>query len=334
MIALCVVLAGTTAIGCNLSSSRVAHGQRYQSEDARYDPYFDAVHQQQVAAAAWADEKKAARRPLLNALGLTPGADEDTVLSATRARAKKIAGGGGGKLDLASAHVTPVGASDPPLFSAVEEAARLELDRARKLRASADKLEEMAKRGEELKKSADHEYENRGAEKADEKKSDKRNEIRRELGGSVTACRRLGRDANTDAQAAQDFLQDLGEAIEAKDAPRRRRGDRPSNPLPPPPPAKVEPPKEEPRREEPKPAKPKPEVRKPEVRKPKPEKPAPPPDKPEKPSEKPAPPSPEKPSEKPAPLSPEKPSEKPAPPSPEKPSAKPKPPPPDEVFNP
>jgi hypothetical protein len=295
------VLVGSATPACELfATSKIEHGQRYQSDDQRFDPYFDGVHQQQVGAAAWPDEKKAARRPLVNALALTPDASDDTIVTATRTRAKKL-GGGGGKLDVATAHVTPVGgAGDPPLFAAVEESVRLELDRARKLRSASDKLEEMAKHGEELKKTADREYENRGAEKADEKKSEKRGEIRRELGGAVSACRDLARDANRNARDAQDFLEDLGEAIEAKDAPARRRGDRESKPLPPPPP-KVEPKVEEPKKEEPvKPAKPKPEAKKPAP----------------KPVEKPA----EKPAEKP----PEKPAEKPKPP----------PPPPDEVFNP
>ena len=279
------ILVCAVAPACDLfvGSSKVAHGQRYQSEDARFDPYFDSVHQQQVAAAAWPDEKKAARRPLINTLALTPDATDAAIVSATRARAKKP-GGGSGKLDVATAHVTPVGgAGDGPLFAAVEESVRLELDRARKSRATSDKLEEMAKHGEELRKTADHEYENRGAEKADEKKSDKRNEIRRELGGAISALRDLARDANRSARDAQDFLEDLGEAIEAKDAPARARGrgERESKPLPP----KVEAPKvEEPKKEEPtKPTKPtKPEGKKPSV-KPQ-EKPA------EKPAEKPKPP--------------------------------------------
>jgi hypothetical protein len=264
--ALAVLLCGANA-GCEplMGDSKVAHGQLYQSDDQRYDPYFDSVHQQQVAAAGWLDEKKAARRPLIAALDLTPGATDETIVSATRSRAKKL-GGGGGKLDVATAHVTPVGgAGDGPLFAAVEESARLELDRARKLRTTSDKLEDMAKHGDELKKTADHEYNGRGAEKADDKKTEKRNEIRRELGGSVGALRDLARDATQNTRDAQAFLEDLGAAIEAKDAPARRRGDRESKAVPPPSPT-VEPAKvDEPKKEEPvKAAKaPKPEAKKP-----------------------------------------------------------------------
>lgn len=224
---LCLALAGC------IGSTKVEHGQRYTPEDTRYEPYFDNVHQQQVSQAGWADEKKAARKPLLDVLTLPPNATDDAIVNATRTRAKS--NGGGGKLDLASAHVTPVGNGDPPLFSAVEESVRLELDRARKRRATTDKLEELAKKGEELKRMADREYENRGAEKADQKRTDQRLELRKELGASITVMRDMEKDASKDAQSGQDFLEDIGDAIEAKDA-QPKKSPRESKPLPPPPP--------------------------------------------------------------------------------------------------
>lgn len=272
-----------------LGSSKVAQGQRYQADDQRYDPYFDNVHQQQVAAAAWPDDKKAARRPIVALLALTPAATDETIVTATRERAKKLEGGA--KLDVATAHVTPGGGgSDGPLFAAVEETVRLELERAHKLKARSEKLEELAKHGEELRKSADKDYSNRGADKADEKKTEKHRETRRELAGSVDVLRSLARDATRHADGAQDFLEDLGDALEAKAATPRERGRarNVSKPLPPPP-AK-EPPKEEKKTEEkaekPKPAKPAPAVAKPKPAADKPapaEKPAP-ADKPDKPA--------------------------------------------------
>jgi len=277
-----------------MSSSKVAHGQRYQADDQRYDPYFDTVHQYQVGVAAWPDEKKATRKPLIAALALTPGASDDTILTATRDRAKKL--GGPAKLDIATAHVTAsAGSSDAPLFAAVEETVRLELERARKLKEKSDRLEEMAKHGEELKKAVDKEFENRGAEKADEKKTDKSREIRRELGGAVDSMRASSRDATKASRDAVDFLEDLGGALEAKEA-APRKGAHTDKPLPTPAP-KAEAPKDEGKR----PAKP--EAKKPAA---KPAQPATPP------AEKPA---------------------QPATPPAEKPAAKP-PPPPDEVFNP
>lgn len=292
--------AATPACDLFLGSSKVAQGQRYQHDDQRYDPYFDNVHQAQVAAAAWPDEKKAARRPLVNALSLTPTASDGTIVSATRARAAKL-GGSGAKLDVATAHVTPsAGAADYPLFAALEETARLELDRARKLKEKSEKLGEMSKHGEELKKTADKEYENRGADKADEKKTEKSRELRRELGGAIDVTSSLSRDATKASREAQEFLEDLESALEVKDAPSRRGRGEPK-PLPAAPPPKVEAPKE-----------PK-EDKKPDEAKP------------AKPSRLPAPAAKPKPAEKPT----EPPADKAAP----KPASKPAPP-PDEVFNP
>ncbi|MDB4947261.1 MAG: hypothetical protein JWP97_6795 [Labilithrix sp.] len=234
---------GALTSGCDafLGSTKVGHAQLYQSDDPRFDPYFDSVHQQQVAAAAWPDEKKAARKPLVAVLTLPPNANDDQIIGATRERAKKLEGGGG-RLDVASAKVTAIGTADGPLFAAVEDSVRLELDRARKRRAQQEKLEELARHGEELKRTADREWENRGAEKADQKKSDKRLELRRELGASIKAMRALASDASKDAQDGQVFLEDIGDAIEAKDAPPRgaKRTPKPLPPPAPPPPPKAE----------------------------------------------------------------------------------------------
>lgn len=276
-------------------SSKVAQGQRYQSQDQHYDPYFESVYQAQLAASAWQDEKKAARKPLVNVLSLTPTAADETLILAIRERIRKP-GGSGAKLDIATSHVTPGGATDSALFSAVEETARLELDRARKLKEKADKCDEMLKHGQLLKQAADDEASNRGADKADEKKSEKGREIRRELAGAVDAMRSLSRDAAKQSREGQEFLEDLAAALEAKERGRDTRGA--AKPLPP--------------------AQPKAEEKKPDEKKPD--------DKPSKPS-KPTQPGSSKP--KPAPAEKPAPADKPAPA--EKPAPKP---PPDEVFNP
>jgi hypothetical protein len=293
-VALVSVACATAMPACELlGSSKVAQGQRFQSDDPRYDPYFDSVHQAQVAAAAWPDEKKAARRPLLTALALTPDSSDATILDATEQRAKKS---GGGKLDLASAHITSSsGAGDAALFAAVEETVRLELDRARKLKDKSEKLDEMSKHGEELKKSAETETFNRGADKADEKKNEKNREIRRELYGAVDSTRNLSQQALRQSKYAQQFLDDLGDAVEASNGPRKPHDRLESRPLPPAPPPKAEPPKaDEKKPEEPKSGagKPKPGAGKPKAA-------APPTDKPA-PADKPTPPPADKPAPKPA----------------------------------
>lgn len=267
-----------------LGSSKVSHGQLYTSGDSRYDSYFDSVHQQQVAASKRESDKKDTRRPLVNSLAMTPTTSDSALLDATRARIKKL-GGGGAKLDLSGPRLTNVStANDGGLFSAALETARQETDRARRLRSLRERLEEMAKQGEGLKKDADREFENRGADKADEKKTEKQREIRRELSASISELRSMASNAKSEADDAEEFLDDLSHALEGNQTPRDKSGKKQTRPLPPPAPSPSEA-KDEPKKEESKPSKssgkkpskPAPEkAEKPE----KPEKPAAPPPKP------------------------------------------------------
>lgn len=300
-------------VGCP-PPSKVAQGQRYTSGDNRFDPYFDNVHQQQVAASSWSDDRKAARRSLVTALSLTPDASEDTILSATRDRAKKM-GGQGAKLDLTGPKVTASqgATADGALFAAIEECARAAQDRVKKLKAASEKLEEMAKQGDGLRHDADKDIENSGAQKADDEKMAKRREIRNELAGASDSMRSLARDAKSTAKDEEEFLEDLAASLQALDTPKRSRhgggsmgSDRKTN-LP-----AAEPPKEEPKAAKP-PAKEEPKGGKPPAAKP-----AQPPAAGKKPS---APPAEKPPGEKPPPA------EKPATPPP---AQKP----PDEVFSP
>lgn len=286
-------LACATLTSCEgfLSSSKMAQGQHYQSGDSRYDPYFDAVHKEQAAAATWPDDKKDARKPLVTALSLTPDASDETVVRRTRERAEKHGG------------------RDTSLAGPYEETRRLEIERGRKLLAAREKLEALAKQGEDLKARADKEYENRGAEKADEKKTQKQREIRRELGGAADVCGSLASKAKKGVREAEDFLDELARAYDASEA--AKHGDRKSPfaspPAPPPKPEEKPEKPEEPKKHEKK-------------------------DEPKKHEKKPPPVAvakPKPPAEKPA----EKPETAEKPEKPEKPAQKPKPP-PDEVFNP
>ncbi|AKU95876.1 hypothetical protein AKJ09_02540 [Labilithrix luteola] len=232
-------------------SSKVSHGQHYASGDSRYDSYFDSVHQQQVAASKRGDEKKDTRRPLINSLAMTPTTSDSSLLDATRDRIKKL-GGGGAKLDLSGPRLTKVSTSnDGGLFGAALETARQETDRARRLRSLRDRLEEMAKQGEGLKKEADREFENRGADKADEKKTEKHREIRRELSASISELRSMASKARGDADDAEEFLDDLSNALEGNQTPRDKSGKKQTRPLPSPAPPASEA-KEEAKKEEPK----------------------------------------------------------------------------------
>jgi hypothetical protein len=251
-----IVLAVAGATSCALfrGHSKVAQGQLYQSGDGNYDPYFQSVHQQQTAAAAWPDEKKAARKPLVTALAAKPTASDESLVRETRSRAKE------GKLDGA-------------INAAIEETKRAETDRAARLEAASRKLEQLAKEGHQLEDEAKKEYENRGAEKADEKKSEKKRELRHELSAAVDVVESLAKDAKSDAEDAEEFVADL--AVAQGKAPPKEPKEKPSDTSPAPP-RKPEPaaPAASTKRRPAKPRPPEPPSEKPE----KPAKPAKPPD--------------------------------------------------------
>lgn len=238
--------------GCGLLNgpTKTAKGELYTSGDGRYDPYFDAVHREQTAAQGWKEEEKSARRPIVSALNLEPGASNYAILGAV----KKKKG-------------------EASLGSAVSETTNAERERARRMKAAADKLAEMKKRGEELKKQAAADKKNAGADKADEKKAAKKDEIKRELSAAVDAVDDLESDARDNAKTASELASKLRPAWDGKDEP-----DRPP-PKPPEPEEKKEEKPEEKKED-------KPAARKPPPPRPKPS-PAEPSDKPEKPSKPP-----------------------------------------------
>jgi hypothetical protein len=182
-----IPLAGAFAsalAGCEMfvGSTKVANGQLYQSGDGRYDAYFSAVHQEQVASANWPDESKAARKPIVTALGLRPGASNSTILAAVRDKK-----------------------GDASTGSAVEQTTAAETELARRLTAAAAKLDDMLKHGEDLKKQAIEDKKNLGVDKADEKKSAKKDEVKREMSAAVDAVDSMASDARKGAKEAEEL---------------------------------------------------------------------------------------------------------------------------------
>ncbi len=196
----------------------MAHGQRYQSGDPRYDAYFDEVHRAQVGAAAWPAEKKAARRSLVEALALVPDASDETVVRGTRERVSK--------LDSATGQITKTTrttkseAIDAPLLAAVSETARVESARARSLKETREKLEALARHGEELRKTEAGSHDLTSASHG--RTTEKSREVRRELGGAVEIARTLSREASRRAREAQEFVDDLEAALDASGKRRPR----------------------------------------------------------------------------------------------------------------
>jgi len=200
-----VVALLVSPVAC-VGSTKTAHGQLYQSGDGRYDAYFHAVHDQQTAANKWEEEKRASRRPIVSALSLAPESSEYTIVSAARAKKDGLSG-------------------------PVDETRRNEMERAARLKAMSAHLDELTKQGKTYEEEAKKEYENRGAMKADEKKSEHAREVRRELDAAVDVSSSLSHDAKKYAQQAETFADDLAKAI----------GQEPGKHQPPPPPEEKKP---------------------------------------------------------------------------------------------
>jgi hypothetical protein len=182
--------------GCDFinTPTKVANGQLYESGDAKYDPYFSTVHQEQVAAASWPDQSKAARKPIVTALDLRPGASNSTILASTRDKK-----------------------GDPAVGRAVDETIAGERDFSKHLVQSAEKLEELKKQGEELKKQAAEDRKNLAADKADEKKVAKKDEVKHEMSAAVDAVESMVRDARKASKEADDLVSKLKGAWTGRD---------------------------------------------------------------------------------------------------------------------
>jgi len=145
------------------------------------------VHKEQLAAAAWPDEAKASRKPIVDALSLKPDASNRTILSATK-EAKS---------------------GSASLGQPVEQTTASETDRARKMNGEQKRLQELKEHGEELRKQAADDKENMGAQKADDKAVAHKNEVKRELGAAVDALGSMIRDAKHNQDEAEELASKL-----------------------------------------------------------------------------------------------------------------------------
>ena len=190
--------------------SRVANGQLYAAGNPQYDEYFKAVHQQQVDASSWGDDRKSAHRALVASLDLTPDAPDVTLVQATHEAASKTAKQAGSlRLDVdgTSAHVVASGVTgDGLLFRAIEETSHAELERARRLHGVEPRIDALAKDGRELSGHAQADFKTRGV--------GKQTEVTSELSSSIDVLATLKRRAEREARESEDFVADLERALE------------------------------------------------------------------------------------------------------------------------
>jgi hypothetical protein len=255
-------LLSLSVMGCLPPKSRIAHGQMYAAGKEPYNAYFRDVHAAQVAASSWSDEKKTSRKPLVTVLELTPDAPDVTLVQAANERAARYAPKSGAlRLEVTGTDAKVVGATEGEggdLFQAVEQTARAELDRAKRMHAEEPKLDELAKTGHELESRVQDDFGKYGSMKV--------KEVQVEMSASFDALGKLDTQAKRQAREAEDFVSDLQRAIEAAatgkktpragDAPPAKtdKTDKTEKPKPPPGPRPPPPPKPEGTPPAPKPA--------------------------------------------------------------------------------
>ena len=190
--------------------SRTAQGQLYASGNPTYDAFFRDVHQSQVDAANWDDDKKGARKALVTSLDLTPDAADVTIVQATHESSSKVAKQPGSvrlETDGTAAHVIATGGGgDGSLFHAIEDTAHQELERAKRLHGVEPKLDALAKQGGDLEGRVKPDFLKYGETKA--------NEVANELVASMDVVAKLKARAESEARESEDFVADLGRALE------------------------------------------------------------------------------------------------------------------------
>jgi hypothetical protein len=189
VLAVLIGLSSAPLGGCDffLGETKMSKGVLYQSGDVHYDPYFEQVHKEQLAAANWPDEAKASRKPIVTALNLQPDASNGTIMTATREMKSGAA------------------ALGPP----VEETTATETERARRMAAEATRLEALKEQGIQLKKQASGDRENMGAQKADDKAVAAKDQTKRELGASIDALDKMINDARRASREAEELASKL-----------------------------------------------------------------------------------------------------------------------------
>ena len=220
-----VLAAALFIASCNLfeSGTRVREAQLYQPGIAPYDAYFKEVHELQVATASWPDQKRAARRPLVDLLKLSLDAADVTIAQATHERMigaahdagathlelkgdepKVIAAGGEARVDAAT----------KDFFRAIEGSVKAELARRKALRDLPPRIDDLTKVGRELEPKVRDDFAKHGG--------DLTSDVKAELTASYEVLSTLSASARNEAREAEDFVSVLERAIAAQ----------PSEPLP------------------------------------------------------------------------------------------------------
>jgi len=209
----CALAAGCSLLG---GPSKVRSGELFETGEQKYDAYFKDVHELQVSAAGWTDERKAACRPLVDMLKLQPDAADVSIVQATHERVATIARDvGPTKLESASDDVrltaaNPAKVDEPTrdLFKAIETCAHAEVARAKGMRDVPAKVDDLSKTGHALEPHVREDFAKRGGRAA--------MDVQQELTASYEVLGDVSKSSRNGAREAEDFVADLQRAVDSE----------------------------------------------------------------------------------------------------------------------
>jgi hypothetical protein len=242
LVRVCLLL---VVAGCALfePQSKIKSGQLFQTGQAQYDDYFTKVHALQVEAAGWNDDKKAARRNLIDALKIATDAVDVTILQATHERMVSIAHVvGATRLDLRDddgkivlAAESRADASTKDFVKTLQSTVDSEIKRKRALRDVPQKCDDLAKAGRELEPRVKADFFREGGTKMAD--------VHDEFVASFDVLDQISKNSRLERRETEDFIADLGRAVLAEPGEFGRGEGAPPPTVKPPPPAQTSHPK-------------------------------------------------------------------------------------------
>jgi hypothetical protein len=191
--------------------SRVREGALYRTGDSQYDVYFKDVHDVQVAVAGWNDDKKSARKPIVDALQLTADSSDSTIAQLVHEQVEAAQSSlGTAELkvngdDVKFVTATGSRGSVDALATALEATAKGELARAKKLKDLPSKVDGLLKTGHDLEPHAREDFAKVGGQKPFE--------VKAELTASFSVLDAIESNAKREVRAAESFVADLQRAV-------------------------------------------------------------------------------------------------------------------------
>lgn len=206
----------TAVPGCSFfapTESKVRAGELFETAHPKYDPYFRDVHQAQLEANAWEEQKRSSRRPLVDALKLDPDAAAVTVVQATHERMLGIAREAGNvHLDVVEGqgrvvvqNTSKVDDASRSFIGAIETCVHNESERAKALRNVPPRVDALVKQGRDLEPQVRDDLERRGGRMP--------KLVLEELQASYDVLGEISKEARLEAREADDFIADLRRAV-------------------------------------------------------------------------------------------------------------------------